>query len=112
MAADETNVYTVGETKVDAYRLESGEQSWEQITASEIRTTSAVGGSNLYFITGDGQLHVLDTATGERLGRYQVNNMRSSLTIVGNRLYCNRTDQPSSNNEVGQMNVIGSSEGE
>jgi hypothetical protein len=108
MAADDMNVYTVGETKITAYGLNNGEKSWEQITASQIQTTCAIGGSNLYFATGDGKLHVLDTETGERKGRYGVNNVSGSITVVGNRIYFNRTGYTLTGKQVGQIIVIGS----
>lgn len=107
MAADDERVYVSAKKKVSAYKLSDGSKSWEQITASRITTNLAIGGSNLYFVTKDKKLHVLDTASGERKTRYGVPYRYGSLTVVGNRLYCNKNRNANGmDSEHGQTIVI------
>jgi len=88
VAADDSRIYTRGNTTMRAYDLSDGEQVWEQITASKMSSEFAIGDSNLYVGTTDDKMQVLDTETGERKSRIDVENRSYSMSVVGNRLYC------------------------
>lgn len=88
VAADDSRIYTRGNTTMRAYDLSDGKQVWEQITASEMSSEFAIGDSNLYVGTTDDKMQVLDTETGERKSRIDVGSLTYSMSVVGDRLYC------------------------